>query len=75
MKKYSIFYIENDKCYPIYTQNGKYWLGGSRCEWLLFYTRAEAEKVARQIVKQKSPIFERGTVEVHLVKLVPKIKT
>ena len=69
MKKYSIFYTENSKNYPIYVQNEKYWLGGSRCEWLVFYTKPEAERVANKVRKQKSPSFEKGTISVHLAKL------
>lgn len=71
MKKYSIFYKENNKYYPIYVQNGKYWLGGSRCEWLLFYKKVEAEAVAKQIRKQTNPFFEKGTIDVYLAKLTP----
>lgn len=69
MKKYSIFYKENNKEYPVYVQNDKYWLGGSRCEWLLFHTRVEAERVAKSVRNQKSPFFEKGTIFVHLAKL------
>ena len=69
MKKYSIFYKENNRAYPVYVQNGKYWLGGSRCEWLLFYNKIEAERVAKDVRKQKSPFFARGIISVHLAKL------
>ena len=69
MKKYGIFYKENNKEYSICFQNGKYWLGGSRCEWLLFYKKAEAERVAKDVRNQKSPFFEKGTIRVHLAKL------
>lgn len=71
MKKFSIFYKENDKYYPVYVSNNKYWLGGSRCEWLLFYTKAEGERVAKQVRKQKSPFFEKGTIGVYSAKLIP----
>ena len=71
MKKYSIFYKEGGKYYPIYLGNGKYWLGGSRMEWLVFYKKAEAEAVAKQVRKQNSPFFEKGTIEVHLARLQP----
>lgn len=71
MKRYSIFYKEKNEYCPVYIQNGKYWLGGSRCEWLLFYTKAEAEKVAKSVRQQKLPFFERGTICVWLVKLTP----
>ena len=69
MKKYGIFYKENNKEYSIGFQNGKYWLGGSRCEWLLFYTRIEAERVAKDVMKQKSPFFEKGAIRVHRARL------
>lgn len=69
MRKYSIFYRDGGKYYQIYQQNEKFWLGGSRVQWLLFHTKAEAERVAKVVRKQKSPLFERGTIEVHLAKL------
>jgi hypothetical protein len=71
MKKYSIFYKENYKYYPVYIQGEKFWLGGSRLEWLMFKKKSEAEAVAKRVRKQKSPFFEKGTIEVHLAKLQP----
>lgn len=71
MKKYTIFYKENGKYYQIYKQNDKYWLGGSRCEWVLFRTRAEAEAEAKIARKQTSPFFEKGTISVELCRLRP----
>ena len=72
MKKYSIFYKENGREYPMYISDGKYWLGGSRCEWLLFYTKVEAERVAKKIRKQESPFFEKGTIKVSLAILTSR---
>ena len=69
MKKYSIFYREDGVDYPIYSQGGKYWLGGSRCEWLLFYTKVEADRVAKDIRNQKYSHFEKGSINVHLATL------
>ncbi len=72
MKKYSIFYVEGKNFYPVYEGYEKFWLGGSRVSWLLFHTKAEAERVARQVRKQKSPFFERGTIIVSLARLQPR---
>jgi len=71
MKKYTIFYRENETYYPVYRGNQKYWLGGSRMEWLLFNTKAEAEREAKKVKKQKSPFFEKGTIVVSMCKLQP----
>ncbi len=71
MKKYTIFYHENGNYYQIYVQNGKYWLGGSRVEWLLFYKKAEAERVLKDIEKQNSPHFEKGSLKVERCWLQP----
>ena len=69
MKKYTIFYKEGDRNYPVYIQNDKYWLGGSRADWLLCMTKAEAQRHAKKASKQKSPFFEKGTIFVSSCKL------
>lgn len=69
MKKYSIFYKENGNYYPVYESKGKFYLGGARVSWLLFSNKAEAERVAKLVRKQKLPFFEKGTIKVYLAKL------
>jgi hypothetical protein len=71
MRKYSIFYIEGGKYYQVYQSGGVFYLGGSKCEWLLFSTKAEAKRVAKRVIKQKSPFFDKGQIVIKLVRLKP----
>lgn len=68
-KIYSIFYQENRRYYPVLSQNRKYWLGGTRTEYLIFKTKAEAQKELRKIKKQNLPFSLDGVFEIKRVKL------
>ena len=67
---HSIFYKGDERYYPVYEDdNGKFWLGGSGCHWIIFGTKAEAEQIAKKIRKQKLPFFEKGTIIVNRARL------
>ena len=73
MNKYTIFLEENNKFYPVYKQGEHYWLGGSRVEWLLFKTIADAKREFKKVIKQKSPYFEKGNIVIRRCKLQPDL--
>jgi hypothetical protein len=74
MKKYSIFFEEDNNYYPVLFADNKYWLGGSKCEYLLFSNKMAAETTLNKIRKQDKLFFNKGTLAVHLFSIIPIIR-
>ena len=74
MKRYTVFFKSSGSEITqavLVSDEGQFFLGGTRCKWILTKTKVEAEKIARDVRKQKSPYFSDGDVFVEQAKLQP----